>query len=297
LSAETDAPALFLGPAPDAPVVGFLGKDVLVEVSGPSEQGRVPVRIRGGLWVRGYVPEELLVLRVQRHGRLRGTPVYLGPNDAVNLLGPGEKAGRVRVRAIPRVPGYPATAYEGTYPEVGVAAHVASQAEPLPEGEPQVLLVNTALALYDKPDGTKLVELPPQRGVVHVRVLSRSQGWAAVRVGDGPYLAGYTKASMVPGPVAPAPGAAPPSSGVPRRLAQENGELKRVAAGARVSFGERVIARLHDAGLARVLTTYPSGEVDALIAVNEEVTVRGLLHASDLSPTSAPPTETTARSE
>jgi hypothetical protein len=49
-----------------------------------------------------------------------------------------------------------------------------------------------------------------------------------------------------------------------------------------------VIARLHDAGVARVLSTYPSGEVDALVAVNEEVTVRGLVRAADLSAYATP---------
>jgi hypothetical protein len=67
-------------------------------------------------------------------------------------------------------------------------------------------------------------------------------------------------------------------------LAQEEGELKRVTAGARISFGERVIARLHDPGLARVLATYPSGEVYALVAVDDGLTVRGLLRGSDLTP-------------
>jgi hypothetical protein len=290
LSAETDAPALFLGPEPDAPVVGFLGKDVPVEVAGPSQAGRVPVRVRGALWTRGFVPEQLLILRTQRQGRLRGTPVYLGPNDPVNVLGPGEKEGRLRVRAVPKVAGREVGAYEGTYPAVGLAAHAAANGEALARGETYLLPANTALPLYDKPNGTKLGELPADATPLTLRVLSSVGSWFAVRAGTGPYLVGYTDAPLTKGGtelLAPEP-RIEKSTALPRRLASQAGELKRVAAGARVSFGDKVIARLHDAGVARVLTAYPSGEVDALVAVNDEVTVRGLLKASDLSPYASP---------
>jgi hypothetical protein len=291
LSAETDAPALFLGAEPESPVVGFLGADVLLELAGPSQAGRVPVRIRGALWTRGFVPEELLVLRAQRAGRVRGTPLFLAPNDAVNVLGPGDKEGRLRVRAAPRIPGVKLAAIEGTFPAVGLAAERAASAEELPQGEAFELPAHTALALYDKPDGKKEFELAAAETPLPLRVLSNADGWAAVRVGTGPYLVGYTNAALVrsegvrtPEPAAPAPS----PGGLPTRLAKESGTLKRVAAGTKVSFGEKVIARLHDAGLARVLATYPSGEVDALIAVNDEVTVRGLVREADLSPYSAP---------
>ncbi|HEX6240597.1 MAG TPA: hypothetical protein VFZ61_06885, partial [Polyangiales bacterium] len=266
LSAGSDAPALFLGPEPDAPVVGFLGPDVLVEIAGASDGGRVPVRIRGALWTRGFVPEELLVLRVQRAGRLRGAPVFLGPNDMVNVVGKGEKEGRLQVRAVPRVAGKPlAVAFEGSYPSVGLAAQRAPGAALEPRGEAYELPAQSALVLYDKPRGEKLFELPASPTPVPLRVLSSANGWAAVRVGDGPYLIGYTSAALSRvEEAAPAAAAVDPGTGaVPTRLAKEGGVLKRVAAGARVHFGDRVIARLHDPGLARVLTTYSSGEVDA----------------------------------
>ena len=286
LSAETDAPALFLGAEPEAPVVGFLGPDVVLELAGPSQAGRVPVRIRGALWTRGFVPEELLVLRAQRAGRVRGTPVFLGPNDPVNVLGPGEKEGRLRIRAVPRVAGLKLAAFEGSYPAVGLAAQRADQAEALPDGEAYELPAQTALVLYDKPDGEKQLELPPASSALPLRLLSSANGWSAVRLGTGPYLAGYTNAALVRGVEAASPSrpAKPTPAGMPTRLAKESGTLKRVAAGTKVSFGEKVIARLHDPGLARVLATYPSGEVDALIAVNDEVTVRGLVHEGALTP-------------
>src|SRR5687768_13462678 len=79
LSGPTEAPALYLGTSATAPVVGFLGQDVLLDVLGPPVTGRVPVRVHGALSVQAYVPASLLQLRTQRRGRLRGTPVYLGP--------------------------------------------------------------------------------------------------------------------------------------------------------------------------------------------------------------------------
>jgi hypothetical protein len=197
LSAGSDAPALFLGPEPGAPVVGFLGPDVQVEVAGPSDAGRVPVRIRGTLWTRGFVPAELLVLRAQRAGRVRGAPVFLGPNDGVNVLGPGEKEGRLRVRAVPRVAGKPlSVAFEGSYPAVGLAAQRAPLDQTMPRGEPYELPAQTTLTLYDKPQGEKQFELPAQPAPLPLRVLSSAGGWTAVRVGDGPFLIGYTNTAL-----------------------------------------------------------------------------------------------------
>ena len=82
---------------------------------------------------------------------------------------------------------------------------------------------------------------------------------------------------------------------LPTRLARETGALKRVNAGATISFGGRVIAKLGQPGYARVLAIYPSGEADALVAIDDTVAVRGLLRTSDLlaAPTGAPSPTTT----
>lgn len=304
LSGESHAPALFIGSDPSAPVVGFISKDVTVDIAGPSVAGRVPVRVRGALLVRGYVPETLLALRAQRHGKVRGTPVYLGPNDPVMVLGEEREQGRLKVRVMPKVDGVNLPAFEGSYPTVGIAAQPVENAEAPPAGTPHMLPVGTPLALYAQPEGAFITELPARDDQLPVEVLGKEGVWSAVRVGDGPYLVGYTNAYLAPSSAqevakfvaarkakraqaleAQAQQAkdAAAASEVPTRLVSESGELKRVAAGAAVSFGDRVFAKLQKPGFARVLATYPSGEADALIAVDDDVAVRGLVRGSDLS--------------
>jgi hypothetical protein len=290
LSGATDAPALYLGTSATAPVVGFLGQDVLLDVLGPPVTGRVPVRVHSALSVQAYVPASLLQLRTQRRGRLRGTPVYLGPNDPVLVVGAGEKSDRLRVRAAPRMGDLNLPAFEGTYPAIGLAPRQpADDVAAPPEGEAYVVPINTALELRDKPNGKLEVVIPAQSEPVPARVLGEQQnGWFAVRVGDGPYLIGYTNAQLQrlekPARAAPVPAQATPATELPRRLAHETGELKRVSSGATVSFGGRVIAKLGKEGYARVLAVYPNGEADALVAVDDAVAVRGLLNTADLVP-------------
>jgi hypothetical protein len=293
LSGPSDAPALYLGTSANAPVIGFLSQDVLLDVLGPPVTGRVPVRVHGALSVQAYVPASLLQLRTQRRGRLRGTPVYLGPGDPVLVVGAGEKADRLRVRAAPRMGELMLPAFEGTYPAVGLAprAPEADVAAP-PEGEPYLVPVNTALELRDKPHGKVVVQIPAQSEPVPARVLSQQEGWYAVRVGDGPYLVGYTDAHLQRAATPPAASSATPARAdqrveLPKRLARESGELKRVNPGATVSFGGRVIAKFAKPGYARVLAVYPSGEADALVAADDSVAVRGLLHTTDLAPAAA----------
>jgi hypothetical protein len=300
LSSESRAPALYMGSDPGAPVVGFLGKDVTVDVAGPSVAGRVPVRVHGPLLVRGFVPETLLALRAQRHGKVRGTPVYVGPNDPVVVLGEDREQGRLKVRVMPKVEGVNLPAFEGSYPAIGIAAQPIANAEGPPAGTPHVLPTGTPLALYAQPDGAFITELPARDQLLPVQVLSKDGVWSAVRVGEGPYLVGFTNAFLAPAPeqrlakgsekprpatipAAPAATAAAPTTDVPTRLLSESGELKRVAAGAAISFGDKVFAKLQKPGFARVLATYPSGEADALVAVDDAVAVRGLVRGVDLS--------------
>lgn len=286
LSAGSDEPALYLSSAASSPVLGFLGADVPLDVLGPGEAGRVPVRVRGPMQVRAFVPAALLQLRTQRHGRLRGTPVYLGPNDSVQVVGEGEKADRLRVRATPRVGSLALPAFEGTYPSVGLAARrAAPDAARPPTGEPYMLPANTPLELREKPDGKVMAQLPAQLDASGLRVLSRQGRWYAVRLGEGPYLVGYTNAALQRGELASPVHEATPAAtgGLPRRLAEESGELQHLAVGAKVSFDGRVIARLDKPGYARVLATYPNGEADALVAVDDSATVRGLVQIKELS--------------
>jgi hypothetical protein len=289
LSGESGAPALFMSAEPSSPVVGFLGKDVTVDVAGPSVSGRVPVRVHGAILVRGYVPENLLALRAQRHGKVRGTPVYLAANDPVRVLGEDREAGRLKVRVTPQIDGVNLPAFEGSYPSVGITASPVDNAEPPPAGEAHELASGSALPLYLEPDGALITELPARSEPLSLEVLGKQGVWSAVRLGRGPYLVGYTNAYLTPSVAPPAAKQASAAAkrttenGVPARLVSESGELKRVAAGAAISFGDRVFAKLQKPGYARVLATYPSGEADALVAVDDDVAVRGLLRGSDLS--------------
>lgn len=290
----SDAPALFLGPSATAQAIGFLAGNVRVEIAGQGAQGRVPVRIRGPLLVRGYVPESQLAMYVQRHGQLRGTPVYFGPNDLAVPLGPSETPGRLRVRAVPQLPGLRLAAFEGTFPQVGLAPSPAANPEALPAGEARQLPADSVLVLFDRPGGNKVVELRTREAPLPVRVLSSKDGFSAVRVGTGPYLVGYTDTALEPAADGSATTSEPRrKAAVPARLAHHSGELFRVAPGAAISFGKIVIGKLREPGYARVLRRFPSGEVDALVAVDGAVTVRGLLRGSDLSPAEGALNQTT----
>ena len=249
-----DEPVLFLGPERDAPAVGYAAKDLVVRIVGPAKGARTPVQIDGPLEVRGYVPNELLSLRVQRRGRLRDTSIYLGPNDRVRVLGPASEPGRVRVAAAPLIIGYGSTVYEGTYPVQGLATKPAPKSAQPPEpGAPHQLAAGLPFSLFDAPDG-KLVFSPKASPLaLDLTVLRKEGSWYAVRVGTGPYLIGYTNAPLTPQKQALGSIARPREGSkvdrvegaVPARLMQERGALKRVVAGTALLFNNAPIAVLH----------------------------------------------------
>ena len=284
-----DQPALFAGPAPDAARIGFLSDEVPVAIGGASEQGRVPVRIDGPLRARGWVDADKLRLRVQRRGRVRGAPVYVGPNDALQVLGPAEE-GRLRVRAAPRSGARELAAYEGTYPQAGLAAARApAESEAPPPAVRHALPAASELRLFESPGGPEIARVSVDDELA-VAVLNSAGGWHAVRVGDGPYLIGWAQLADAR-PLAAAEEAnanaaqnrAPVAErGMPKRIAVESGALKRVPAGSKVVFGEQVIAVFKAPGWARVLHTYEAGFSDVFAAVDDDVTVRGLVLTSAL---------------
>jgi len=277
--AATEHPALFLGPESDAPAVGYTSSDLVVRVEGESRGGRVPVQVLGPLEVHAHVPVDLLTMRVQRRGRLRGTSLYVGPNDRVQVLGVATEPGRVRVRAAAVLPGRHGPTFEGSYPAVGLGSQPAPADAAAPDpGTPYELAAGLPLVLYEEPSGTVVTTLAPAPIALAVTVLKEENGWFAVRIGSGPYLIGYTNASLREQSAKPAV-ATPPAtnSAVPSRLVHEVGALKRVVPGTRLSFNDEPIAVLHAEAWARVLAEYPNGEVDAFVAVDDSVAVRGLL--------------------
>ncbi|MET0284669.1 MAG: hypothetical protein ABW352_09375, partial [Polyangiales bacterium] len=109
---------------------------------------------------------------------------------------------------------------------------------------------------------------------------------------EGPYLIGLTSAALTPAlaPIAqPVPQASEAFADVngvrlPARLANEPGALKRVAAGTKVVFGDAVIGVLKRDGYARVVRAYEeAGYADVFVAADDDVALRGLVRAVDLS--------------
>jgi hypothetical protein len=82
---------------------------------------------------------------------------------------------------------------------------------------------------------------------------------------------------------------------MPYWMTQERGSLHRVAAGTRIRFHGRTIARVRQEGWARELGRQAGDLVDVFVAVTDDVALRGLVPASSLTlveagtPAAAPP--------
>jgi hypothetical protein len=280
-----DGPALFARGSQLTRPVGFV-RDADVRILRVGPGGIADVVVEGGLEVRAEARVDALALRVQRRGQLRGTPVFLAPGDVVQVVGVGEKPERLRVRAAPRVGGLTRQAYEGTYPMAGLAAEPPPSSAAGPEpGTRFELAPHTPLTLCDRAGGTASAVLPATEAALPVEVLFEEAGFRAVRVGEGPYLVGFTDAPLSPASAAAAaPAEQASGAGVPRALAREPGELVRVSVGTELSFDGQPLARFRRPGFARVLKRFDNGEVDVFAAVDDQVAVRGLVRADRLSP-------------
>jgi hypothetical protein len=283
-------PTLYTGPEPDAAAFGYLAPGVRVRLEGAPRGGRVEVRVAGALPVRyGWIPLDRVAAYAQQRGRVQGTPFYLGPNDLVSLLGPADN-GRMRVAVRPWLGGGlfldPGV---GTFPaeQLGDRPVERGQAEGPTEGACYRLPPRQTVPVYERPGGTPIVNLPAQDPPLTVVVLRERAPWYGIRAGYGPYVVGY-----VQGPLTPCEGARPEpepmvprsSGAVPHWVADEEGTLHRVAAGTRVEFNGRTVARLSREGWARELGREPDDMVDVFVAVDGEAALRGLVPASALSP-------------
>ncbi|MFO0692189.1 MAG: hypothetical protein U0230_01405 [Polyangiales bacterium] len=291
LTGPGGGPALYTSAAPDAAAVGYVSADVELEVTGPPEGDRVPVRIRGPLEVRAHLALVRLGARIQRRGRIRGTPVYVAGNDRVRVLG-FESDGRIRVEAIPvdASSGSPiAGAFVGSYPVAGVgAARVAPSDATVAPGAPHRLPAGVAIPLFDQPGGQVVATLPARDIGLPCLVAREENGFRAVLVGSGPYLAGYVRETPTPSSAPAATTATAPStgSGVPARLREDGTKpLRRIAAGTRIVFDGRTVARLGADGYAREMQRYPdTDEVDVFVAVDDTLAVRGMVPSAALTP-------------
>ena len=292
VTTASEAPALFAGPGPDAPPVGFLAEGVLVEpVTPPSDAAafndgaRLLVRVRGPLAVRLYVDAARLGERVQRPGRVAGAPVSVDPNDIVRVLAPPAVGGDVPVEVQPRFErsiGNAAESYRGTFPAAALGA-LPSDAPPMPGGEPVRLPAARTVQVYDRPDGVVVATLPPMSPGLRAQRLRAAGRWSGVRIGTGPYLVGFVDVPLeadTSSPPAPdVAGSSGAQGGVPARIAAgASAPLARVVAGTRVRFGDQTIGVLSTPGYARVLHGSPDlNEADVFVAADDRVTLRGMV--------------------
>lgn len=285
-------PGLFLGPEEGAPAIGYLSEGVPIEIAGPSERGRVPVRVRSGMRVRGHFPAHRLEARVLQRGRIRDTPVYVGPSDVVRIVG-AAGGGRTRVSVTPRIVSEEGAemalpSYEGSFPAAGLGADPHPSAPSVP-GAAITLRSSSPIQVFESPGGRLLVTLPGGQTFRGFEV-RRDGGMSAVLLGEGPYLAGYVSEQPVAAS-APPRRSAPrfESEGVPERVRRDPGErpLVRIEAGTRVSFDGVTIASVDRAGWAREISRYEeTGEVDVFVAVDDAVAVRGMVPIEAVSPAS-----------
>ncbi len=301
----SEEPMLFLGPGADAPKVGYLSSGLKLRRAGPIGGGRAKVFIEGGMKLRGWVPLDRVGLYVQQRGKLKGTPVYLGPGNLVRLVEPdAEGLFRVEARALLRAaPPTEAPPFVGIYPlaRLGLEPPAPGAAEPPRPGEPRRLAEGREVTLYRYARGEQAVlTLPAIEPPLVVEVLKEAGDRRGVRVGAGPYLMGFVEASNL-GAISEGPEPPPLQASLsndqvlPERIAAEREmPLWRVRKGAKVYMhradGTRyVFAILKREGFARELQRFDdANEVDVFVAVDDDAAVRGLVHATDLRPFEPP---------
>ncbi len=290
-----DGPALYVGSDDEAPAFGYVNPGVSVRLESGIQDGRAEVLLAGPLPTRGWVPVDRLAAYTQQRGRVEGTPFYVGPNDLVTVLGAAADEGQMRIAVRPWLGGQRfLESRVGTF-DAALLAHLpvdAASVEAPTEGRCFRVPARQTVPVYDRPDGRPVASIPAQEPPASVVVLRERAPWYGVRIGYGPYVIGYVQIQLTPcdGPrPAPEP-MAPASAGeAPYWMAQEQGDLYRVAAGTRVAFGRdadgrpRIIARLREEGWARDLGRPGGDQVDAFIAVNDDVALRGLVPASALT--------------
>lgn len=282
-------PALYVSSAPDAAAYGYVNPGVRVRLESAPQNGRVKALLAGPLPTRGWIPADRIAAYVQQRGRVEGTPFYVGPNDFVNVLGPAEAEGQMRIAVRPWLGG--ATfldAQVGTFPTAQLAGRQvdAANAEQPTEGQCYRLPPGQTVPVYERPGAEPVAQLPAQDPPLTVVVLRDRSPWYGIRAGYGPYVVGYVQAQLTPCEGArPAPAPLIPTSGgeVPYWITQEPGNLYRVAANTSVTFNDRTIARLRQDGWARELDRRAGERVDVFVAVNDDVALRGLVPASALT--------------
>lgn len=286
LTNERGGPALYLGSEVGAPAVGYISEGVPVELLSGPEGGRVRVRIRGPLKVQAWLAQERLATLVQKKGRPRGTPSYVVSGNLVDFLGT-DGSGLARIGVRPAL-GQFSENFIGDYPLDRLDVTLPSAADDVEAGTPFTLPPGQPVKIYDRPDGDVVATLPAQNPPLVIQVVRDDGAWKAVRAGAGPYLVGFVNAPLTAGGVLPTPSRFDPNhatTGTPERLTHDGDKpLLKVAAGTRVSYSGQTIAELTTDGWAREMTRYESGEIDAFVAIDNGVAIRGMIPAASVTP-------------
>ena len=283
LSGPGEGPALFLHDTADSPALGYLSAGVPMKLGSLPSGGRVLVKIGGKIKVRAWLPVDRLALRVQKRGRVSGTPTYVGPGDLLVVRGPSD-AETLRVTVLPNFEAEDVQAYDGTFPRASLNAEPTDpDAKPLNPGTAGRLPKGKSVDLYNKPDGNVVATIKGTTEGARVSVLKESGEWKGVRAGRGPYLVGYIKET-----VQPFQEQMLPKSNIPERLqADASAKLWRLKNGARIRFeGKTVGIVSSESAMAREINRYPeSNEVDVFVASDDDLAIRGMVAEADLIPT------------
>ncbi len=278
-------PALYLGHESNAPAVGYLAAGTRVRMESAPTNDRVEVLVGGALATKGWVPLSRLGAYAQERGRVEGTRAYLAAGDLVSLAAPEGDTWRIESR-----PWLGGERFLGPFVGTFAAAQLASdppegEVEGLSPGECYRLPAGQTVTVYERPNGEAIASLPATDPPLAVTVLRERGGWYGARIGFGPYLTGYVQGALTacdgempaPEPVRPAGGERP------FWMSQEQGNLHRVAAGTRVRFHGRTIARLRGEGWARELGRQDGDLVDVFLAADDGAAIRGLVPADSLT--------------
>lgn len=215
-----------------------------------------------------YLPEVACRVEALGPGRLDGAPISFGPRNSLVVTGPGARSGTSRVRAevsswsIETHERQSVGTFEGDVPTRDVAALGPTDAPPLAaEGH---AIAPAEIPLRAEPRGPVVytVRMPQE---VRVQVVRRVPGQAAIRVGDGPYLYGWTDVALEP----------IPGSGTPTGLRTRDGSGPRLPVGARIEVRPGLVVTTVERLLVTRRETRPDGRT--VIEVDGDVALSGLV--------------------
>ena len=293
-------PALYLSADPDAAAVGYVSPDVGFRIAGFPREGRIPVRINGGLKVKAWLTTDRMSLYAQQAQRIEGTPTYLGAGDAVRVIGPDEAPGMLRVEITPnlgRGPEHGMPSFPAVIADTMLGTTPPADAEPVRPGPAHALPANTEVQIFATPD-SPIATIPAMENPPIVSLIRARGRWKKVLVGTGPYIMGYVNVDLTPVENYDEPAARPstPIGEVPLRLQNDQQHaLWRVAEGARIRSQGRIFTIVDGPAYARELERFEDDNtVDVFVAVDDDVAVRGLVRIRDLQPVetdTTPPAE------